>query len=112
MFDPALLAVMTQTLTVNRLSGVSTDGYGRPAYSTARSSYACRVTGKQHLVRNLEGEQEVADTIAWVRSTSTFGPSDRITLPDGSTPKLLALEAYRDETGALHHLSLHFSGGG
>lgn len=111
-FDPAFLTVLTQTLTVNRLSGVSTDGYGRPAYSTSGLSRFCRVTEKQHLVRSFEGEQEVASTIAWVRSTSTFSPSDKITLPDGTTPHLLAIDEYRDEAGAIHHHTLHFSGGG
>ena len=108
MFDPAFLTVMTQTLTVNRLSGVSTDGYGRPAYSTAALSRYCRVTEKQHLVRSFEGEQEVATTVAWVRSTSTFSPSDKITLPDGTTPRLLAVEEYRDQAGAMHHVKLSF----
>ena len=107
-FDPAFLTVLTQTLTVNRLSGVSTDGYGRPAYTTSALSRYCRVTEKQHLVRNMEGEQEVATTIAWVRSTSTFSPSDRITLPDGTTPKLLAIDEYRDEAGNMHHITCHF----
>jgi hypothetical protein len=107
-FDPAFLDVMTQTLTVTRLSGVSTDGYGRPTYSTSALSRYCRVTEKQHLVRSFEGTQEVAGTIAWVRSTSTFSPSDRITLPDGTTPALLAIEEYRDQDGNIHHVTLHF----
>ena len=107
-FDTALLGVLAQTLTVNRLSGVSTDGYGRPAYSTSSISCRCRVTEKQHLVRPFEGEQEVASTVAWARSTSTFSPSDRITLPDGTMPRLLAVDEYRDEDGALHHHTLHF----
>ncbi len=108
MFDPAFLGVLTQTLTVNRLTGVSTDGYGRPAYSTSSISCPCRVTEKQHLVRSFEGEQEVASTIAWARSTSTFSPSDRITLPDGTTPRLLAVEEYRDDAGTIHHHKLSF----
>lgn len=107
-FDPAFLNVMTQTLTVTRLTGVSTDGYGRPAYSTSALSRYCRVTEKQHLVRSFEGTQEVASTIVWVRSTSTFSPSDKITLPDGTTPPLLAVDEYRDDSGALHHHTLHF----
>jgi len=107
-FDPAFLTVMTSTLKINRLSGVSTDGYGRPAYAGSTLTRRCRVTEKQHLVRSFEGEQEVATTVAWVRSTSTFSPSDKITLPDGTTPRLLAVEEYRDQAGAMHHVKLSF----
>jgi len=111
-FDSAFLTVMTSTLTYQALSGVSTDGYGTAAYSTAHTHLRCRVTGKQHLVRTFEGEQEVAETVVWVRSASTLSPSGRFTLPDGTHPKLLALDDYRDETGAMHHITAHFSGGG
>lgn len=109
-FDAAFLDVLKQTLTVNRLSGVSTDGYGRPAYSTSALSRYCRVTEKQTLVRTFEGEQEVANTVVWVRSTSTFSPSDKITLPDGTCPKLLSVEEYRDQDGTIHHHKLYFQG--
>jgi hypothetical protein len=111
-FDAAFLTVMTSTLLYAPLTGVSTDGYGRAAYSTTHVHLPCRVTWKQHLVRNLEGEQEVAESLAWVRSASTLSPSGQFTLPGGSAPRLLAFEDYRDEAGALHHVTLHFSGGG
>lgn len=111
-WDTDFLTVMTSTLLLNRLAGVSTDGYGTATYATAHTHLRCRVTGKQHLVRSFEGEQEVAETVVWVRSTSTFSPSDKFTLPDGTHPRLLAFEDYRDETGAAHHVTLHFSGGG
>jgi hypothetical protein len=94
-FDSAFLNIMTQTLTVNRLTGLSR---------------YCRVTERQTLVRSFEGEQEVATTVVWCRSTSTFSPSDKITLPDGTTPKLLAVEEYRDEDGIIHHHKLFFQG--
>jgi hypothetical protein len=93
-WDSAFLTIMTSTLTVTRLTGVSTDGYGRPAYST--------------LVRTFDGTQELARTVCWVRSTSSFSPSDKITLPDGSTPPLLSLDEYKDENGLPHHHTLYF----
>ena len=33
-----------------------------------------------------------------------------VTLPDGTTPKLLAVEEYRDEAGTIHHHKLFFNG--
>jgi hypothetical protein len=101
-----LTGLMPDTITVAALTGLSTDGYGTPTYSTA-VSYPARVVGKQTLVRTFEGTEELATTVAWVASTSTFGPTDRYTLPDGSTPVLLAVEAYPNETG-IDHVKLMF----
>jgi len=106
-FDDALLDLMPDTLSVYALKGVSTDGYGTASYSTAVKSYRCRVVEKQSLVTTFEGTEQVARTVVWVKSTSTFGPWDKVTLPDGTSPQLLAVEDYRDETGH-HHQRLAF----
>ena len=108
-FDDALLDLMPDTLKVNVLVGSDTGGYGIPAYSTAAFSYRCRVVEKQTLVHTFEGDEQVARTIIWVKSSSTFGPWDKITMPDGSLLRLVAVEDYRDEVGA-HHQKL-FGGG-
>jgi hypothetical protein len=107
-FDPAFLTVMPSTLKVRRVSGVGTDGYGQPTFSATTMKLRCRVTEKQTLVRTAEGTMEVARTVCWVRSTSSFGPSDSFELPDGSTPPPLAVEEYRDEAGTLHHQKVYF----
>lgn len=107
-WDPAFLDVLTQRLTVTRVTGVDTDGYGEPAYATSVSTCWCRVTQKQTLVRTFEGTQELARTVCWVRSTSSFSPVDRITLPDGTTPELISLDEYKDEAGNPHHHTLYF----
>jgi len=101
-----LEALMPHTITVGALSAFSTDGYGTPTFSAA-SSYTARVVGKQQLVDTFRGTEELTKTIVYVKSSSTFGPSDQITLPDGSTPELLAVESYPDEDGA-HHMKLMF----
>ena len=108
-FDTDLLALMPSTLKVNVLKGVSTDGYGTATWSSSTKSYRCRVVEKQTLVHTFEGDEQMARTVVWVRSTSTFGPWDKITLPDGTTPRLLAVEDYPDEDGA-HHQRLFFGG--
>lgn len=98
----SLLALMPNSVTVSSLSGFSTDGYGQPTYSTGGSTYRARVVQEQTLVRSFEGVEELATTTVWVASTSTFGPIDRVTLPDGSAPPLLAVETFRDEAGVTH----------
>jgi len=108
-FDDALLDLMPDTLTVITVKGVSTDGYGTATWTTAAKSYRCRVVEKQTLVHTFEGDEQVARTVVWVKSTSTFGPWDKVTLPDGTCPPLLAVDDYRDEAGH-HHQKLHFGG--
>ena len=99
-------ALMPHTITVGALASFSTDGYGTPTFGAA-SSYTARVVGKQTLVDTFRGTEELAKTVVYVKATSTFGPSDQITLPDGTTPELLAVEAFPDEDGA-HHTKLMF----
>ena len=108
-FDDALLDLMPDTLKVNALKGVSTDGYGTASYSSSTQSYRCRLVEKQTLVHTFDGDEQVARTVVWVKSTSTFGPWDKITMPDGSLLRLIAVEDYRDEVGA-HHQKLFGDG--
>lgn len=93
---------MPDTVTVASLTGFSTDGYATPGFSTSATSYRARVVREQRLIRSLEGREEMATTTVWVASTSTFGPVDKVTLPDGSSPPLLAVETFSDEYGVTH----------
>ena len=97
-----LLDLMPSTCVYAAFQGLSTDGYAIPTYSTAAASYRCRVVNEQRLVRSFDGVEELATTTVWIASTSTFSPLGRFTLPDGSTPGLLAVETYRDEDGVTH----------
>ena len=101
---------MPHTVTHKSLSSFTTDGYATPVLTTG-SSYTARVVGKQQLVKTFQGTEELATTIVYVKTSSTFGASDQITLWPGTTrattPELLAAEAYPDEDG-LHHMKLMF----
>jgi len=99
--------LMPTNVTVSALSGLSTDGYGTATFTTG-TSYKARVLGKQHLVRSFAGVEETAKTKVWISSTSTFAPSVQVTLPDGTTPELLALEAVPDQDG-VHHTMASFA---
>jgi len=98
----AFADMLPQTLTHAAWAGMSTDGYATTTYSTDTTSYACRVTSKQRMVRNFDGEEEMAATTVSVASTSTFSALDKFTLPDTSTPILLSVETFRDENGVTH----------
>jgi hypothetical protein len=99
--------LMPHTVTVASLSGLSTDGYGTETFGTA-TSYSARVIGKQHVVKSLTGIDETARTLVYIASTSTFPASAQYTLPDASTPEVLAVEAVPDEDG-VHHIKVSFA---
>ena len=98
--------LMPSGVTVATLASLSTDGYGTPTYGTG-TTYQARVLGTQQLVTDFSGTEEVATTVAWIASTSTFPPSAQITLANGDTPVLLKLDAVPDETG-IHHVKAFF----
>ncbi len=97
-----LVGLMPNTVTVAGFASFSTDGYATATFSTSGTTYSARVVQEQRMVRTFAGEEELATTSVWVASTSTFGPSDQVTLPDGSAPPLLAVETFRDENGVTH----------
>lgn len=100
-FVDGLTDLLASTVVVSPWSGFSSDGEAVATYG-AGSTYSARVVSKQTKVQTFEGAEEVATTEVWIASTSTFGPSDRVTLPDGSSPVMLAVETYRDEVGVTH----------
>jgi len=93
---------MPDTVTVKTLSGLSTDGYGTPTWSTG-VSYSARKVYEQKLVRTFEGTEEVSNTTLWIASTSTMSPAAHYALPNGETPgNLMAIETFSDENGITH----------
>jgi len=105
MIRPAFLTLLKQTLQQAVLD--SRDDYGNPTFGFG-VSYPCRVVARLTRVRSFSGEEVVARTVAWVASTSRFGPEDEYTLPDGTMPPLLSVETFPDETGTIHHQKLFF----
>lgn len=108
-FSTKFEALMPHTVVISTLVGLSTDGYATATYTTG-STHIARVRGTHEQVRNFEGTEELARSVAWIKSTSTFNPSQTlITLPNSETPgTLLNIEAYPDQDG-LHHLKAFFA---
>ena len=99
--DP-LSAMFTTSVNHAAWSGMSTDGYANPTYSTDVTTYDARIVSEQRLVRSFDGTEELATTTVWVLSTSTFSALDQFTLPGSQTPSLLSVETYMDEDGVTH----------
>ncbi len=107
-FDDALLSLMPSTLHVDAMTSVSTDGYATAVYTTSASAdYRCRFVTKQVLVVNLFGEEQVANTVVWAKSSSTFSVSDKFTIGSSTLGPLIRVEQYNDEDGH-HHSKLLF----
>lgn len=102
-FPTALQELMTSTMKVRSLSGFSTNGYFVPTYASSTKTWACRLLKTQELVRTAAGTEEIATSVAWVKSTSTFSPSDKITVNGSTLGALLRIDHFSDEDG--HHHS-------
>ena len=106
------------SVTLQRFSGLSTDGYGARTYSTAQTVRA-RVEQVRRLVRDNEGKEVVSNTTVYIppydASTSapsiTVSASDKITLPSGylsagsSQPPIISVERCDDEE-VTHHFEV------
>ncbi len=92
--------------TVDVYSIASRDAYGSPNYGTP-SSYSARVVRKPTRVVDAAGDEVVARGVVWVATTDTIDPEDRIELPDGTTPPIIAVDRISDEAGD-HHIKVYF----
>lgn len=101
-FTDGLIELFSTGVTRQAWSGMSTDGYATPTYSTAGTTYPARVVTEQRLVRSFEGTEELATTTIWVASTSTFDIADQWTYGGSVIEPLLAAETFRDEDGVTH----------
>jgi len=99
--EPELLELLTQTVTVKPKTGRG--GYGKKTVGTA-VTYPARVTKKQRLVRSADGTEQMSRGFVRLDGNAVVNPQDEITLPDGTTPKILAVEEHRDDAGAIHSI--------
>lgn len=97
--------VLLQTVTLAALS--STSGYGKPSFA-AGTEYKARVVYKTQSIKNADGQDVMAHGVVWMKGSPVVAPEDQITLPDGSTPVILSLDRYADETGGYHHTRVVF----
>ena len=94
------LALMPSTVTISTRS--SHNNYGEPSFGGG-TTYRARIVNKAGFVRAADGETVEVTTVCWVASTGTIDISDRITLPDGTTPQILMVERFPDQDGTHHH---------
>ncbi len=103
-FEPEFEDLMRDAITLERAG--AKDLQGKASYATAES-LKCRLVRRNRMVRRADGEMVVSSAQAWVSGAPGVTVEDRVTLPDGSRPALLAVEQYPDGDGP-HHERLLF----
>ena len=101
-FETAFLTMMDSTIKVS--TRTAHDNYGKPTFTGSTVSYRARIVERPGFVRGPEMEEIAYRHICWVRSTGSVSitVSDRVTLPDGSTPPVVGIEVYPDDDGRHH----------
>ena len=103
MFEDEFLEMMTDTVTLERMTGVDADVMR--VYGSA-TAYQCRISPKPQQILDTTGREVVSTaTIHFARSPE-IDPEDRITLPDGSQPQILRVARPPDRDGA-HHTTVY-----
>lgn len=100
--ERSLVELMQQSVTVAPYSSVN--DYGEATYGTG-VAYTCRISGKSRLLHDAQGREWLVVNTITLSSAPALSPRDKVTLADGSTPPLLAVETVYDEAGA-HHVVL------
>jgi len=104
--DADLAALMVDEVGLEYLQ--SRDLYGAPTYGP-KGTFACRIesTNKKVYARTRTDPayaERVAATRIYLASAPLVTVDDRVTLPDGSQPVILSVEANGDERGAHHQV--------
>jgi len=100
--------VMPYIVTYQPVTG--RDDYGAPTYGTA-VDYTARVRRKhQRVVSRVTGQDTISDCQVWVAGIpSSISTDAKITLPDGSSPKIVSWDVVPDENGD-HHTKFYLRG--
>ena len=106
-FEDEFLDCFPSSVVVNAVGAL--DVRSKPSFSTAGTTYAALIQQEQTLVRTLDGTEKMAETTAHINCTGTINPQDKITLSNGDTRPVLAIQTLSDQDGQ-HHVVIHFGG--
>lgn len=101
MAESAFLQLMPDTVTIKRRTGHN--NYGEPTFATTASTYRCRHASKKGFMRIATGETVAIRSVLWLYSTGTILIDDRVTLSDGTSPEVVAVDRFPDQTGTHHY---------
>lgn len=93
------LDLMPQTVTWEPRTGI--DDYGAAVYGPGQS-LRCRIVKRQRVIRDVGGFEIIANATVYIAGHYGIKEEDRLTFPDGDTPKIIRVNAYPDENGDHH----------
>lgn len=97
MLEQDFLDLCPHTVTLEPLSGH--DVYSAPSYGTG-VSYQALVVYASKLVAGADDREVTATTQVYIPSSSaSVAEQDRLTLPDGTQPRIIRVDKYADEDG-------------
>lgn len=97
----SLADVMNQAVTVYQAA--SRDKYGKVSHGANGRVYSdCRIETKTQLRKDQNGKEVVSTGMVFILGDATITINDRLVLPSGATPIVMAVEKVNDETG-IHH---------
>ena len=100
------LDLMPTTATYANPTGY--DVYGKPTAGVA-VPFRCHISRNQRQVFSPEGVAILQGGTIQMNGIYDIAEEAILTLPDGSTPKILSIKTFFDENGA-HHTSIDFEG--
>jgi hypothetical protein len=106
--DPALRALMIETVTIEPMIGQNGHGeevFGPPVVyeQECRVQYEKRTVTVQATVAGQGfGRTLIMGARVYIASAPEVGLRDRLTLPDGTQPKILEAHRHSDESGPHH----------
>jgi hypothetical protein len=95
-------------VTVTHKAFVSTDGYGKARYAATGVSIDGFLSREQRRVVTMDGREVASSFNLVIPRNYAIAMQDRITLPDGTSPPILALKASLDDTGAPYAVEVYF----
>jgi hypothetical protein len=102
--DSELLELFGQTVTIEPYS--TQNAYAESSFGSG-VSYVARTERKTRLFRRSDGSEVVAVAVTYLAEAPTISTKDRITLPDGSQPPIIAVESMPDETGDAYYTAVY-----
>lgn len=101
-FSTQFLTMMDSTIKISTRSGH--DQYGAATFGATTYSHRARIVEERGYVRGAGDETIEFKSVLWARSTGStrIVATDRVTLPDGTTPPIVSVERYPDESGPNH----------
>ena len=108
--DYNLKQMLKQTVTIATYA--SRNSYNEFTHGTG-TSVACRIVKDFKAIRTADGRDVISSTQIYVDGDTDLGESKdvsvncKITLPDGSTPEVLHIESFPDETGVTYYKAIY-----